>query len=72
MRITYNEDVSSDTTPNVASITVGVEDTGMGISKENQVLLFQPYSQIGANTTQNGVGTGLGLSFAKRYWLLIM
>jgi signal transduction histidine kinase len=43
-----------------------VEDTGMGISKENQLRLFQPYSQIGANAAQNGVGTGLGLSFAKR------
>lgn len=50
----------------VASITVSVEDTGIGISKEDQATLFAPYSQISAGLSQGGGGTGLGLSFAKR------
>lgn len=54
------------TTDQIASITVFVEDTGIGISKEDQALLFEPYIQISASSSQGGGGTGLGLSFAKR------
>ncbi|XP_002986002.2 two-component system protein A [Selaginella moellendorffii] len=50
----------------VASVTVSVEDTGIGISKEDQVRLFEPYIQVHTGSTQSQGGTGLGLSFAKR------
>jgi signal transduction histidine kinase/CheY-like chemotaxis protein len=42
-----------------------VEDTGIGISKEDQAKLFQPFEQIRAGATQKGNGTGLGLSICK-------
>ncbi|KAJ7521226.1 hypothetical protein O6H91_19G043100 [Diphasiastrum complanatum] len=57
---------SSKKSVRVASLTISVEDTGIGISKEDQAKLFEPYIQIGAGSAQAGGGTGLGLSFAKR------
>eukprot|EP00850_Spirogloea_muscicola_P021188 SM000240S08605 [mRNA] locus=s240:98267:103716:+ [translate_table: standard] len=50
----------------VASIGVSVEDSGVGISKEDQAQLFEPYMQISAGSLQAGGGTGLGLCFAKK------
>ncbi|MCO5608446.1 hypothetical protein L7F22_062656 [Adiantum nelumboides] len=58
--------MSVKTTDKVVSITVFVEDTGIGISKEDQENLFEPYIQISASSSQGSGGTGLGLSFAKR------
>ena len=60
---------SSCTCPNHAnfvSVTISVEDSGIGISKEDQARLFEPYMQISAGSLQGGGGTGLGLCFAKR------
>lgn len=48
------------------SLTLYVEDSGIGISKEDQAKLFEPYSQIKAGSVQGGGGTGLGLCFSKR------
>jgi len=41
-----------------------IKDTGMGISQENQRLLFKPFSRIGAEKTAIE-GTGIGLSLCK-------
>ncbi|XP_057852182.1 uncharacterized protein LOC131062519 isoform X2 [Cryptomeria japonica] len=50
-----------------ASLTLSVEDTGIGISKEDRAKLFLPYTQFkGAGSVQGGGGTGLGLCFAKK------
>jgi two-component system sensor histidine kinase/response regulator len=42
-----------------------VSDTGLGISREGQARLFQPFSQVHDPARSFG-GTGLGLAFAKR------
>lgn len=46
-----------------AWLRFSVTDTGIGISREQQARLFQPYRQIGR--TQHG-GSGLGLSITRK------
>ena len=43
-----------------------VSDTGIGISKEQQLKLFKIFSQADASTTRKYGGTGLGLALAKK------
>ncbi len=49
------------------SIRVSVSDTGIGISKENQKLLFQPFRQVDASINRQYEGTGLGLALVKKF-----
>ncbi|MDB9334127.1 hybrid histidine kinase/response regulator HrmK [Nodularia spumigena] len=43
-----------------------VWDTGVGISKENQARLFQPYFQIANTVVNRHEGTGLGLTVTRK------
>jgi len=45
---------------------ISVADTGIGISKEDQKKIFQPFKQIDSSLARKFEGTGLGLALCKR------
>ena len=47
-------------------IVVSVEDTGIGISKEEQDKVFEKFKQAGDTLTDKPKGTGLGLAICKQ------
>ena len=52
--------------PDIVSLQFSVQDTGIGLSKQQIEGLFKSFSQANGSTTRKYGGTGLGLTICKR------
>lgn len=60
--VTVNLNVNKETN----TILLEVSDTGMGIPKDKQELIFERFGQVDSNLSRHAEGTGIGLSLVKK------
>ncbi len=70
-KFTQGGTITLSTFINDHDIVISVRDTGIGISDEQQAIIFEPFRQIDGSETRQFFGTGLGLSITLRFTELL-
>ncbi len=63
--IFFSIDLMEILSDRMVKLRISVKDTGIGIAKENQMKIFQPFIQEDPSITRNFGGTGLGLTISN-------
>lgn len=58
--------ISADIVNDAHFLAIKIEDSGIGIEKENQKLVFEEFTQANENIEKKYGGTGLGLSICQK------
>ena len=61
---------AKETSAQSYTLHIEVSDTGIGISKEDQLLIFDEFVQLNTSLTQKQRGAGLGLAIVKKLIML--
>lgn len=67
IKYTHQGYIKISCTESKDKIAVTIEDTGIGISKEYQEILFSPFTQEESGYSRSYEGNGLGLAITKSY-----
>ncbi|MCC5638295.1 PAS domain S-box protein [Nostoc sp. CHAB 5844] len=62
----YANQLETQNSATTCKILFSIQDTGIGITPEKMVRLFQPFTQADSSTTRLYGGTGLGLVISQR------
>lgn len=63
--------IKAYTTLDDSFFTISIEDSGIGIEKENQKLVFEEFAQANENIEKKYGGTGLGLSICQKLVMIL-
>ncbi|OGG08919.1 hypothetical protein A2154_02965 [Candidatus Gottesmanbacteria bacterium RBG_16_43_7] len=66
IKYTHRGGITVKTKADERKVTISITDTGSGIAKEDQLLLFKKFSQIQGDYARTQGGTGLGLYISKK------
>ena len=66
-KFTSNGVITLSASIDAEQLLISVSDTGIGISKEQQEIIFEPFRQIDGSETRQFFGTGLGLSITMHF-----
>jgi signal transduction histidine kinase/CheY-like chemotaxis protein len=66
VKFTRQGSVSVSGSTDDENVSIGISDTGIGISENDLLCIFEEFRQVDGGTTRAYEGTGLGLAIARR------